>query len=88
MVFDVSIKFDKPAYYRIIVSGEIDDQLIAFLELINKRVIRKGVSKITKLEIHVKDQAMLSGVLNTLYDNRHCIISVQSSEIGMVNITI
>ncbi|MCK5469226.1 MAG: hypothetical protein KAI99_11970 [Cyclobacteriaceae bacterium] len=69
--------FRKPTVYKIIVQGVMDgswSERLGGLQINVERV--KGKNPVTVLTGQMKDQAALSGVLNTLYDFQHTIISV------------
>jgi len=71
------IKFDGPAFYRIIVQGilpEIDYPYFKGLKIVVEKKSRKGSTTITGT---ITDQAALAGILNTLYDFHLSILLVE-----------
>jgi hypothetical protein len=63
------LKFEKPATYRIRVTGHIDDSFSGQLSgMIITRAFTADTQPITILIGHLKDQAALSGVLNEIYE--------------------
>lgn len=71
------VKFDAPAYYQITVVGRISPELIEKFGTINLRVDKDQAKKISHLNVLVKDQAQLAGILTSLYNNHHVILSVE-----------
>ena len=72
--------FDRPGKYRIRVQGYLDESRSERLAgmTINTRQGSRG--QITMLVGRLRDQAELSGVLNTLYELHLTIISVECLE--------
>ena len=69
--------FQKPAVYKIIVQGEMDENWSDRLGGMQISVTReKDNQPQTELIGKINDQAALSGVLNTLYDFQFTIISL------------
>jgi hypothetical protein len=69
--------FQKPAVYKIKVQGEIAGNITERLGGLQINVDRsKDKKPITVLIGQINDQAALSGVLTSLYDFHHTIISV------------
>jgi hypothetical protein len=69
--------FRKPAVYKIIVQGEMDENWSDRLGGMQISVTReKDNQPQTELIGKINDQAALSGVLNTLYDFQFAIISL------------
>ena len=69
--------FRKPAVYKIIVQGEMDENWSDRLGGMQISVTReKDNQPQTELIGKINDQAALSGVLNTLYDFQFTIISL------------
>jgi hypothetical protein len=68
---------DKPADYRIVVEGELHE---SWSERLAGMRLHVGQSKqgqaTTTLEGSLRDQAALSGVLNTLYELHLVVLSV------------
>ena len=73
------LRIDTPATYRIRVQGRVDkswsDQLSGMAVTQTETLDKLPV---TILIGHLKDQAALSGVLNTLYDLRLPLLSVEN----------
>jgi hypothetical protein len=72
-------KIETPATYRIRVQGRLDQ---SWSEQLNGMTISQ-TEALNKLPVtiligHLKDQAALSGVLNTLYDLRLPLLSVEN----------
>ena len=68
--------FTGPAVYSITVEGNIPESLLvclASMELENNASSGNTMSTITGC---MQDQSQLSGVLNTLYNNRYTIVSI------------
>jgi hypothetical protein len=77
--FSKSLKFDKPATYRLRVTGHIDDSLSVQLGgMIVTRAFTADSRPITILVGHLSDQAALSGVLNELYELHLPLLTVES----------
>ena len=73
----IEFKFHSPAVYKIKVGGVLSDSLSERLGGLQINVVHpKGEDPVTILIGRINDQAALSGVLNTLYDNHMPIISV------------
>ncbi|MCK5370844.1 MAG: hypothetical protein KAQ62_19910 [Cyclobacteriaceae bacterium] len=69
--------FRKPAVYKIIVQGVMDGSWSERLGGLQINVYQaKDKDPTTELIGQINDQAALLGVLNTLYDFQHTIISV------------
>ena len=69
--------FRKPAVYKIIVQGELDESWSGRLAGLQIKVERsKDKKPITVLIGQMNDQSALSGVLTALYDSHFPIISV------------
>jgi hypothetical protein len=78
-LFGKNLKFEKPATYRIRVTGHIDDSLSDQLGgMVITRAFTSDRRPITILVGHMSDQAALSGVLNELYELRLPLITVES----------
>ena len=68
--------FKKPAIYKVVVEGELDDSWSERLGLqitVEKKAGRKPISFLVG---RIADQAALSSVLNSLYDMHMSVISV------------
>ena len=79
--FGKNLKFEKPATYRIRVTGHIDDSLSNQLGgMIITRAFTANNQPMTILIGHLIDQAALSGVLNELYELHLPLLTVESLE--------
>ena len=79
--FGKNLKFEKPATYRIRVTGHIDDSLADQLGgMIITRAFTADKQPMTILIGHLTDQAALSGVLNELYELHLPLLTVESLE--------
>jgi hypothetical protein len=78
------LKFEKPAIYRIRVTGHIDDSLTDhFGGMVITRAFTADSQPITILVGHLSDQAALSGVLNELYELHLPLLTVESLPVGV-----
>lgn len=72
------LKIDSPALYRITVQGKLDD---SYSSLFNNMQItyEKNVDKEPEAVLvgKIEDQAALSGVLNSLYELRMPVLSLE-----------
>ena len=74
---DSEFDFTKPAVYKIIVQGELEESWSARLGGMQINIERlKGKKSKTILVGQINDQSALSGILNTLYESLIPIISV------------
>lgn len=74
---------EKPATYRIRVTGHIADSLSDHLGgMIITRAFTADSRPITILVGHMRDQAALSGVLNELYELHLPLLTVESLPIA------
>ena len=72
-------KLESPATYRIRVQGRFDSNWIDQVTGMSiSEDTRKGGPSVTTLVGYLKDQAMLSGILNSLYDLRLTLLSVEN----------
>ena len=74
---NMEINFNKKAIYKIIVNGVLNDSYsnkFTGMQLKIHRGEKKSAN--TTLIGEIKDQAALSGILNSLYDMQFTIISV------------
>jgi hypothetical protein len=79
--FGKNLKFEKPATYRIRVTGHLDDSLTDQLGgMIITRAFTADNQPMTILIGHLTDQAALSGVLNELYELHLPLLTVESLE--------
>ena len=70
--------FGGPAVYRIVVQGHLDEIMSDRLGGMRVEAINKGdQGPVTTLVGHLRDQAELNGVLNTIYDLHLLVLSVQ-----------
>ena len=73
------LTFEKPATYRIRVTGHIEDSLAGRLGgMVITRAFTSDSRPITILVGHMADQAALSGVLNELYELHLPLLTVES----------
>ncbi len=73
-----SFLFDKPGNYRIRVQGFLDESWSERLGGLRITTSKIGDQKsVTVLEGQVRDQAELTGVLNTLYQRHLTLLSVE-----------
>lgn len=71
-------EFDKPARYRIVVQGRIDESWSDRLAGMHITAGEPGKSESTTCLVgNLRDQAQLSGVLNSLYDLHLAILLVE-----------
>jgi len=72
-------RLETPATYRIRIQGHFDS---SWIDQVTGMSISKHTSEsghtVTTLTGHLTDQAMLSGLLNTLYDLRLSLLSVEN----------
>ena len=72
---------DKSAVYRIVVEGVLDERWVTRLGDMQATIDRSGQGRpITRLEGPVPDQAALAGVLETLYELRLPVLTVERVE--------
>ncbi len=72
------VPFDSPAYYQIRVQGRIDQTWSDRLEGMAISLSSKdGEPPVTAMEGKLYDQSALAGVLNTLYELRLPVLSVE-----------
>jgi hypothetical protein len=72
------VKFEGPATYRIIVRGFLDERMSDRLAGMRITSESRGAQKpVSYLVGRLRDQAELSGVLNTLYNMHLSILSVE-----------
>jgi len=77
--FGKNLKFEKPATYRIRVTGHVNDCLSDQLGgMVITRAFTADRRPITILVGHLSDQAALSGVLNELYELHLPLMTVES----------
>lgn len=72
------LTFGSPAVYRIIIQGHLDETMSDRLGGMRVEATSKGdQGPVTTLVGHLRDQAELNGVLNTIYDLHLLVLSVQ-----------
>lgn len=72
------LKFEKPAIYRIRVTGHIDDSLADLLGgMVITRAYTAEKQPMTILVGRMTDQAALAGVLNELYEMHLPLLTVE-----------
>ena len=75
---EIDISFDGPATYRIIVKGRIDRLWSEDLGGMDIRIEgHEDKSAITILTGQVRDQAELTGIMNSLYELHTTVLSVK-----------
>jgi hypothetical protein len=73
-----SFTFGGPAVYRIIVQGHLDETMADRLGGMSVEATNEGAQgPVTTLTGHLRDQAELNGVLNTIYNLHLAVLSVQ-----------
>jgi hypothetical protein len=73
-----SITIGAPGNYRIIVGGRVDESWSGCLAGMRITAqLDQSLGSVTALEGRVSDQAELIGVLDSLYDMQHPILSVE-----------
>ncbi|MBW1769535.1 MAG: hypothetical protein JRJ65_21175 [Deltaproteobacteria bacterium] len=78
-----SFPFDRPGTYRIRVLGSLEEswsERMAGMRITTENLKDQG--SITALVGQIRDQAELSGVLNTLYEMHLTLLSVEILEDG------
>ena len=76
-----SLKMDRPAIYRIVVSGRLDENWRERFGGLNITEIAGAAGETeTVLVGRMADQSELSGVLTALYESRFPVISVDCLE--------
>ena len=79
--FKAELSFSKPAIYKIMIKGELNEVWSERLGGMQINVLRSGAKEpVSVLVGQVNDQAALSGMLNTLYESHCTIISVNMLE--------
>lgn len=72
------IKFSGPANYKITVQGILTETFLNSFEGLKVVTEKDEENKYsTKIDIRIKDQAELSGIINTLYEWRFPILLVE-----------
>jgi len=70
------VVFEEPAIYRIVVQGRLrDDSCLGGMSIVSTSA--EGEEPVTTLQGPLRDQAELSGVLNTLYEYHVSILTVE-----------
>ena len=73
---NLDINFTKATVYKIVVKGSIDEELSERLLGLQVNIEEKdGKKQITSLIGKIRDQAALSGILNTLWEMHIAVIS-------------
>lgn len=73
----IPIKFDGPAWYKIIVQGKLSESWRDQFEIENYQEDQEGNYFTTSFTCHIDDQATLSGILNRLYQSHIPILSIE-----------
>ena len=69
MIKNKSVRFSGPAEYIIIVQGKLPEAIMENFEGIENFTVTETEQHITtSFKINIKDQAQLSGIMNTFYD--------------------
>ena len=72
------IKFNGPATYKIKVQGILSETFLSSFNGIKSSTEKDLENKyVTTIEIIIKDQAELSGIINSLYEWRYPILLVE-----------
>lgn len=70
---------NEPFHYRIRVSGGVSERWVKeYWNKISMVVSHEAGSTTTEMTGEIIDQTALMGLINTLYDTRHVLISVES----------
>ncbi len=73
-------KFYEPASYGITVDGILVDDTFPIFDSSRMRIVYEGKHAQSYLSVRVKDQAELSGVLNTLYSLQYVILKIEKMD--------
>ncbi len=71
------ISFDEPHKYSITVQGLINANLIQIFSNANISKIKSDHGKNTEIQIRLKDQPHLNGVINALFNARYVILRIK-----------
>ena len=72
------IKFNGPATYKIKVQGILSETFLNSFDGVKCSTEKElGNKYVTTIEIKIKDQAELSGIINSLYEWRYPILLVE-----------
>ncbi|MDX8339031.1 hypothetical protein SLH46_07540 [Draconibacterium sp. IB214405] len=71
------IGFDLPVEYTISIQGLIDSGLKEVIGRANILRVEEDGGNRTELQILVKDQSHLNGILNTFFDARYVILNMK-----------
>ena len=77
-IINSPIKFDAPAAYKIVVQGNLPEELYPYFA--NMKIVKetcKNGMNITLLTGYTKDQADLAGIFNILYEFHYPILLVE-----------
>ena len=72
---NIPIKFDGPASYQVVVKGHLEKVLHPYFD--HLRAVLKKDAENTSINVYVKDQAALAGLINMLYEMHYPIILVK-----------
>lgn len=79
---EIEISFDRPATYRIIVKGRIDQLWFEDLGAMEIHIeSHENEPAITILTGQVRDQAELMGVMHILYELRMAVLTVEHTAV-------
>ena len=71
-------RFEGPAVYRIVVQGRVDEDMSDRLGGMSiETAIDEDDTNVTTMQGRLRDQAELSGVLNTLYELHLAVLEVK-----------
>ena len=72
--------YNEPGMYSILVAGELDAEWsdrLGGLTVVQSERTGEGATPVVELRGWLPDQAALSGVLDTLYNNRYWLLHVE-----------
>ena len=74
------LQFSNPCHYHIQILGNIHQDLCDYFEVEIDHIEKDENGQVTtSLNVHVRDQTELSGLINLLYDWRHVLLLVKMS---------
>ncbi len=72
------LQFQGSAFYRITIQGKITQSFYDQLSPLEIKEKAEGDYIVTILSLQIKDQAELSGILNSIYEHHKSIISIEA----------